>query len=142
METAATTWWSEVLGGGAVLTAGAGRPALSDALSSFAPGTPVTLVARGWRGRLRLRAALRRTRLTHRVDYLPLPAADAPLVVTTTDSASMRVVLHDLVSVPPGTSAHALATAAVLGARMPGADRLIRLLLPDRIVTGVTGAPA
>ena len=135
----ATTWWTEVLGGEAVLTADVGRPALAAALSSVAPGTSVTLVARGWRGRLRLRSALRRTRLAHRVDYLPLPAASAPLVVSTTDSAALRVVLHDLVSVPPGTSAHAVATAAVIGARLPGADHLVRLLFRDRIVTGVTG---
>ena len=132
-------WWSEVLGGAVVLTTGKGSPPLTDAIASLAPGTPVTLVARGWPARLRLRRALRVHGLTERVDYIPVPSAAAPLVVATADSTSLRFVLRDLVSVPPGTSAHALATTAMLGARLPGMHRVLRLLLPDRLVTGIAG---
>lgn len=137
--TEAGAWWSEVLGGAVVLTAGKGAPSIADAFAGVAPGTPVTLVARGWPGRLRLRRALRTHRLSERIDYIPVPSAAAPLVVATADSQSLRFVLRDLVSVPPGTSAHALASTAMLGARLPGMHRVLRLLLPDRLVTGIAG---
>lgn len=114
-----------------------GMRATADELRGLSSGSQVAICASGVGARRRVRKCARRAGLVGRREYLAFPTIEAPAYLIEDSSSSVEYFFDTVATVPPGVATlEAAANVGLRGLRIASRSRLLRALIPGRILVG------
>ena len=114
-----------------------GIRAAADELRELSPGAQVAICASGFGALRRVRKCARQVGLVGRREYLVFPTVEEPAYLIEDSSSSVEYFFNTVATVPPGVATlEAAANVGLRGLRIASRSRLLRALIPGRILVG------